>query len=59
MYSCCCIAMTHDYGAEGVSVKELPCICGGQSSPTKPHFGISGGGSVYNAHVSGLYTVTI
>jgi len=51
--------MTHDYGAEGVSVKELPCICGGQSSPTKPHFGISGGGSVYNAHVSGLYTVTI
>jgi len=46
-------------GAKCVVVKALPCIGEGQSSPTKPHFGISGGGSVYNAHVSGEYTVTI
>jgi len=38
---------------------DLPRIGGGQSSPTNPHSGISGGGSVKIPQVSGEYTVTI
>jgi len=38
--------MTHEYRGECAAVKELPCVGGGQSSSTKPHFGMSGGGSV-------------